>query len=209
MVAIPIDAQHDLCSRDDGYCVDNSFFIRKLGLEIGSISCQGYHNGDYYLGYQINAQYRNQGLMTAAVSSLSKFLFTRDKSIEAILALVYSWNTPSRRVCEKNGFTIRQIQRETIVYELPRNRKAERLNMDIEVLAKLRRTTDLYSHIVGETRPAEKTYRFSFFWDDGSSVVLPGVGADKDEAVSDAMKRSGFVIAKKMGRRLDYWTETK
>ncbi len=216
MVAIAIDAQHDLIDLDN----DNEVFhIRHLGLKVGRISLRANNdNARFLLAYGIRQGYRNKGVMGRAVGIVCKHIFTQYPGAKMI-AQVSASNAQSRRVCEKNGFGIEAITPGTqdpwVWYALSRegmlaneeDRKVRTMD-DLEKLARFQRTTDLYSHITGETRPETKERTFSFFFEDGTSVISSGVGADTEAAVKDATKKAKFLLQAKVSR-LDYWMETK
>ena len=156
--------------------------------------------------------------MGRAVGIVCKHIFTQYPGAKMI-AQVSASNAQSRRVCEKNGFGIEAITPGTqdpwVWYALSRegmlaneeDRKVRTMD-DLEKLARFQRTTDLYSHITGETRPETKERTFTFYFDNGTSVICSGVGVSSEEAMKDATKKAKFLLQTKVSR-LDYWTETK
>ena len=96
------------------------------------------------------------------------------------------------------------------MFFLPANEEDRKVRTmdDLEKLARFQRTTDLYSHITGETRPETKERTFTFYFDNGTSVICSGVGVSSEEAMKDATKKAKFLLQTKVSR-LDYWTETK
>lgn len=62
------------------------------------------YNGYLQLGYDIGADYRNQGYMTEAVRAVVRYMMT-EADANRVYCSVRSGNTASRRVCEKAGMT--------------------------------------------------------------------------------------------------------
>lgn len=80
---------------------------------IGIIGKTGIHRRGAAIGYWLAAPYWGKGIMTRAVAEMCGHAFdTYD--IVRIDAEVFAYNTGSRRVLEKNGFTLEGITRRSI-----------------------------------------------------------------------------------------------
>lgn len=82
----------------------------------GSISVE--QKGDVYrrdgeIGYLLAGGYWSKGIMTEAVRQICPIAF-RELDIIRITGLVYEPNAASRRVLEKNGFTLEGLMRNAI-----------------------------------------------------------------------------------------------
>lgn len=58
------------------------------------------------LGFALNRNYQNQGIMTEVVYEILDYLFSND--IKYVYACCFQSNTPSKRLIEKCGFTFEQ-----------------------------------------------------------------------------------------------------
>ena len=81
------------------------------GRAVGSIGV--FRGGDVYrcsgeLGYWLAEEHWGRGIMTAAVGRLCREAFQR-WDIARIFAEPFAWNTGSRRVLEKAGFTLEGV----------------------------------------------------------------------------------------------------
>jgi len=62
------------------------------------------YNGYLQLGYDIGAEYRNQGYMTEAVQAVVRYML-KEADANRVFCSVREGNIASRRVCEKVGMT--------------------------------------------------------------------------------------------------------
>jgi len=60
---------------------------------------------DIEIGYRLNPDYWNRGLITEAARAVRDHGF-RDWKLSRVISLIHPENIPSRRVAEKNGMTI-------------------------------------------------------------------------------------------------------
>ena len=74
-----------------GYC--GFFYHPEHGIE------------DIEIGYRLNPDYWNRGLITEAARAVRDHGF-RDRKLSRVISLVHPENVPSRRVAEKNGMNI-------------------------------------------------------------------------------------------------------
>jgi [ribosomal protein S5]-alanine N-acetyltransferase len=92
-----------------GYC--GFFYHPEHGIE------------DIEIGYRLNPDYWNRGLITEAARAVRDHGF-RDRKLSRVISLIHPENIPSRRVAEKNGMTIeKQITFRgfpTLVYAMTR-----------------------------------------------------------------------------------------
>jgi ribosomal-protein-alanine N-acetyltransferase len=61
--------------------------------------------GEIEIGYRLNPEYWNRGLITEAARAVRDYGF-RDRKLSRVISLVHPENLPSRRVAEKNGMKI-------------------------------------------------------------------------------------------------------
>lgn len=92
-----------------GYC--GFFYHPEHGIE------------DIEIGYRLNPNYWNRGLITEAARAVRDYGF-RERKLSDVISLVHPENIPSRRVAEKNGMKIeKQIMFRgfrTLVYAMTR-----------------------------------------------------------------------------------------
>jgi RimJ/RimL family protein N-acetyltransferase len=92
-----------------GYC--GFFYHPEHGIE------------DIEIGYRLNPDYWNRGLITEAARAVRDHGF-RDRKLSRVISLIHPENIPSRRVAEKNGMMIeKQITFRgfpTLVYAMTR-----------------------------------------------------------------------------------------
>lgn len=69
------------------------------------------YNGYLQLGYDVGAQYRNQGYMTEAVSAVIRYLLL-EADANRVYCSVRDSNMASRRVCEKCGLQHEGVMRQ-------------------------------------------------------------------------------------------------
>jgi RimJ/RimL family protein N-acetyltransferase len=74
-----------------GYC--GFFYHPENGIE------------DVEIGYRLDPDYWNRGLITEAARAVRDHGF-RDRKLSRVISLVHLENVPSRRVAEKNGLTV-------------------------------------------------------------------------------------------------------
>src|SRR5947199_10802537 len=74
-----------------GYC--GFFYHPEHGIE------------DIEIGYRLNPDYWNRGLITEAARTVRDHGF-RDRNLSRVISLIHPENLPSRRVAEKNGMKI-------------------------------------------------------------------------------------------------------
>lgn len=74
-----------------GYC--GFFYHPEHGIE------------DIEIGYRLNPDYWNRGLITEAARAVRDHGF-RDRNLSRVISLIHPENVPSRRVAEKNGMKI-------------------------------------------------------------------------------------------------------
>jgi len=74
-----------------GYC--GFFYHPEHGIE------------DIEIGYRLNPDYWNRGLITEAARAVRDHGF-RDRNLSRVISLIHPENIPSRRVAEKNGMTV-------------------------------------------------------------------------------------------------------
>ena len=74
-----------------GYC--GFFYHPEHGIE------------DIEIGYRLNPDYWNRGLITEAARAVRDHGF-RDCNLSRVISLIHPENIPSRRVAEKNGMTV-------------------------------------------------------------------------------------------------------
>lgn len=79
---------------------------------IGVFKKSGYNN-NFEIGYNLAPEYWNKGIMTKAIKRICKIL-KHKKRAKYISAKVMCSNLASRKVLEKNGFKINQINFNTI-----------------------------------------------------------------------------------------------
>jgi RimJ/RimL family protein N-acetyltransferase len=60
---------------------------------------------DIEIGYRLNPDYWNRGLITEAARAVRDHGF-RDRKLSRVISLIHPENTPSRRVAEKNGMKV-------------------------------------------------------------------------------------------------------
>jgi ribosomal-protein-alanine N-acetyltransferase len=81
------------------------------------------------IGYRLDPEYWNRGLITEAAQAVRDHAF-RDLKLPRVISLIHPENVPSRRVAEKNGMTIEKetIYRgfRTLVFALTRPQWLER-----------------------------------------------------------------------------------
>ena len=108
-----IPSQFAVIPRDEnaivGYC--GFFYHPDDGIE------------DIEIGYRLNPEYWNRGLITEAARTVRDHGF-RDWKLSRVISLIHPDNVPSRRVAEKNGM---KVEREitfrgfrTLVYAMTR-----------------------------------------------------------------------------------------
>jgi ribosomal-protein-alanine N-acetyltransferase len=74
-----------------GYC--GFFYHPEHGIE------------DIEIGYRLNPDYWNRGLITEAARAVRDHGF-RERKLSRVISLIHPENIPSRRVAEKNGMTV-------------------------------------------------------------------------------------------------------
>jgi RimJ/RimL family protein N-acetyltransferase len=74
-----------------GYC--GFFYHPEHGIE------------DIEIGYRLNPDYWNRGLITEAARAVRDHAF-RDWNLSRVISLIHPENVPSRRVAEKNGMKV-------------------------------------------------------------------------------------------------------
>jgi ribosomal-protein-alanine N-acetyltransferase len=60
---------------------------------------------DIEIGYRLNPDYWNRGLITEAARAVRDHAF-RDRKLSRVISLIHPENIPSRRVAEKNGMKV-------------------------------------------------------------------------------------------------------
>ncbi len=94
----------------------NDFAIECHGKVIGSLGIQEYKEENYpelcylrgrVIGYVLSKDYWGQGLMPEAVQAVMDYAF-RVLRLDFLLVSHFVWNSQSRRVIEKSGFTYLQ-----------------------------------------------------------------------------------------------------
>lgn len=86
------------------------------GQYAGSISVErkeDVYSQDAEIGYMLLDSFRSKGIMTQAVSQICDIAFSQ-LNIARITGLVYAPNTASRRVLEKNGFSLEGIMKNAV-----------------------------------------------------------------------------------------------
>lgn len=96
----------------DGVCAGNISVERKSDV----------FKRDAELGYMLLTDYWSGGIVTEAVRQICEIAFA-ELALARITALVYSPNTASKRVLEKNGFALEGVMRQAVyknneVYDL-------------------------------------------------------------------------------------------
>ena len=86
------------------------------GVVVGSISVEKhgdvrYEDGE--IGYYLLEPYNSQGIMTKALSEFMDEAYEK-MALRRLSASVFAPNTPSRRVLEKNGFTLEGVRNGSI-----------------------------------------------------------------------------------------------
>ena len=85
------------------------FYLRvpdRPGRVVGTVSLTNLVRGAFqscFLGYKLDRELLNQGLMTAAVGLVTDYAFSQLR-LHRVEANVMPWNTASLRVLEKNGY---------------------------------------------------------------------------------------------------------
>ena len=90
--------------QEAGYHVD--WLIKNSNQVIGGIGllCQdGFHSHRTELGYWVAVDYRNQGIVSASLKTLIKYIFEHLHFVR-LEANTYCDNIASQKVLEKNGF---------------------------------------------------------------------------------------------------------
>jgi ribosomal-protein-alanine N-acetyltransferase len=92
------------------------FAVRQSeGAVIGACGFDGLVPGHRAeLGYWLARPFRGQGIMTATVAAARDYALDRWK-LARITAHVFSFNAPSARVLEKNGFVFEGVQRKAFL----------------------------------------------------------------------------------------------
>ena len=72
---------------------------------------------DVEIGYRLDPDYWNRGLVTEAARAVREHAF-RDLKLPRVISLIHPDNVPSRRVAEKNGMT---LEKEIIYRGFPAN----------------------------------------------------------------------------------------
>ena len=102
-----------MCQAGSGH----RFYIRlteEPELVAGTISLTSIVMGAFrscFLGYKLDKDYLNRGLMTAAVGLVTDYAFSQ-LQLHRIEANVMPWNQASLRVVEKNGYQPEGLARE-------------------------------------------------------------------------------------------------
>lgn len=87
------------------------------GQIIGNISIEQKEDvycKDAEIGYMLNTDRWSQGIMTEAVKEICKIAFS-ELDILRVTGLVYEPNTASRKVLEKNGFSLEGTMKNAII----------------------------------------------------------------------------------------------
>ncbi len=87
------------------------------GQIIGNISIEQKEDvycKDAEIGYMLNTDRWSQGIMTEAVKEICKIAFS-ELDILRVTGLVYGANTASRKVLEKNGFSLEGTMKNAII----------------------------------------------------------------------------------------------
>lgn len=87
------------------------------GKVVGNISVEqktDVFRKDAEIGYLLSTQYWSKGIATEAVRQICAIAFS-ELDIIRITGLVYEPNTASKRVLEKNGFTLEGIMKNAVV----------------------------------------------------------------------------------------------
>ncbi|GAB1473766.1 GNAT family N-acetyltransferase [Bacteroidota bacterium] len=85
---------------------DQIFAIEYNGVYVGNISlmrCQDVYRKSAEIGYLLDEEYWNRGIMSRAVRLICEYGF-REMEIERIHTGIFEYNTASQRVLEKCGF---------------------------------------------------------------------------------------------------------
>lgn len=90
------------------------------GKVIGNISVE--RKGDVFnidgeIGYMLFKEFKSKGYMTKAVSNVCKIAF-QELNLKRITGLVYEPNIASRKILEKNGFTLEGIMKDAVNKDL-------------------------------------------------------------------------------------------
>ena len=86
------------------------------GRAVGSIAVEqgsDVHIRDAEIGYMLLPEFSGRGIMTEAVGKLCSLAF-ETLDIVRVTAIIFSPNTASRRVLEKNGFTLEDVRKRAL-----------------------------------------------------------------------------------------------
>ena len=67
------------------------------------------------VGYWLGSAYWGRGIMTAALSAFTDYVFERHRELRRLYALPFAWNPASARVLEKAGYTLEGRMRESVI----------------------------------------------------------------------------------------------
>ena len=67
------------------------------------------------VGYWLGTAYWGRGIMTAALSAFTGYVFERHRELRRLYALPFAWNPASARVLEKAGYTLEGRMRESAI----------------------------------------------------------------------------------------------
>jgi len=67
------------------------------------------------IGYWLGAAFWNRGIVTAALTALTRFAFDRHAELGRIYAVPYAWSTASMRVLEKAGYRLEGRMRQSAI----------------------------------------------------------------------------------------------
>lgn len=93
------------------------FAIEIAGEAVGGIGIhpkEDIHRKNAELGYWLGEPFWNKGIMSNAIKQIVNFGF-QNYDFERIFAMVFSSNTASQKVLEKNNFVLEAILKETII----------------------------------------------------------------------------------------------
>ena len=86
----------------------------KLVGSIGFVLKENIYRKNAEMGYFIGKQYWGMGIATIAIGMIVDYIFS-NFDIERIYAEPYAYNSASRRVLEKNGFTCEAVLKKYVI----------------------------------------------------------------------------------------------
>lgn len=89
------------------YCV----LLKETGQPIGEVSAEKYENGDAGIGWILLPEYRGRGYAVEAGRAMMDFSFTHWQETQRAVAYCDTRNGPSRRVMERLGMGLADIEK--------------------------------------------------------------------------------------------------